>query len=146
MIVCCLTLLRKSRLLVRLKGLGAVLLLDRRIAPTLRKLDSHRLVVQIEALKHLHGLGGLIGGVVDDEGLAAGLEVLLGDDVDDLAELAEDLLQAVDERWDLDLLVEVLDVETRAETCQCSCRAQTPVRTECNVRTLRWVAVRRQPC
>lgn len=144
--MCCLTLLRKPRLLVRLKGLGAVLLLDRRIAPTLGELDCHRFVVQVEALEHLHGLGGLIGGVVDDEGLTAGLEVLLGDDVDDLAKLAEDLLQAVDERRDLDLLVEVLDIETRAEMGQCSCRARTPVRTECNVRTLRWVAVSRRPC
>ena len=54
-----------------------------------------------------------LGAVEDDESLALRPEVRLGNDVDDIAVLGEDLGQGFPQRFGLDALFEVLDVNPK---------------------------------
>lgn len=76
--------------------------------------ELHGLLEQLEALDLLDGAEGRLGLVEDDKGLALGLEVRLGDDVDDVAVLGEDDLEGLAQRLRLDALLEVADVDTVA--------------------------------
>jgi hypothetical protein len=104
------TLLRQSLLLVLLESRVTVLPLHRRIRPRLCKVQAHLAPEQVEALQVVDSVLRAVHIVVDDEGLALALEALLGDDVDDGAELVEEAVQSFDQGRDLDALVEVADV------------------------------------
>lgn len=86
-------------------------LLHGRIAPRPGQRHLHGLLEQVEAVGLLCGLLGRVGVVIDNEGLAFRLQVCLGDDVDDIAELGEDLVQGILEGVDFDALLEVSHVD-----------------------------------
>lgn len=97
--------------LVRVKLFLVARLEDRGIAPGPRQRQVHGLLEQLEALDLVDsGLGGFRL-VEDDKGLALGLEVGLGDDVDDVAVLGEDGAQGLLEDVGLDALFEVAHVD-----------------------------------
>jgi hypothetical protein len=104
------TLLCKSDLLVLLEFLLTILSLNRSIRPRLCEVQVHLPPEQVEALEVVDGVLRAVHIVVDDKGLALALEALLGDDVDDGAELVEEAVQRFDQGGDLDGLVEVADV------------------------------------
>jgi hypothetical protein len=104
------TLLGKSDLLVLLEFLITVLSLDSDIRPSLCEVQAHLPTKQVEALEIVDGVLRAVDIVVDDKGLTLALETLLGDDVDDGAELVEEAVQGFDQGGDLDGLVEVADV------------------------------------
>lgn len=84
---------------------------DRGVAPGPRQRQVHGLLEQLEALDLVDsGLGGFRL-VEDDKGLALGLEVGLGDDVDDVAVLGEDGAQGLLENVGLNALFEVAHVD-----------------------------------
>lgn len=62
-----------------------VLPADGGVASRLREVEEHRLLEELEALDLLDGALGGFYFVEDDESLALGLEVRLGDEVDDIA-------------------------------------------------------------
>jgi hypothetical protein len=96
--------------LVRVKLVLVAGLEDGGVAPGSGQRQVHGLLEQLEALDLVDGgLGGL-GLVEDDKGLALGLEVGLGDDVDDVAILGEDGAQGFLEDVGLDALFEVAHV------------------------------------
>jgi hypothetical protein len=80
------------------------------IAPGAGEGDLHRLVEELEALDIGDGGHGRLGGVKDDKGLALGLEVRLGHDVNHVAIFREDGVQGLLERFGLDALLEIADV------------------------------------
>lgn len=88
--------------LVLLQLFLCALFLHRCIAPRLRKFQTHLLAKQLEAIDFVDGLLGTGDGVEDDEGLAAALQTLFGDNVDDGAVFAEDFTEGVDQGGDLD--------------------------------------------
>lgn len=111
------TLLRGPPPLVQLQRLVVLEPLHRRVAPRPRQRDLHRLVEQVEAVRLVDGLARRVRAVVDDERLPLRLEVRLGHDVDDVAELGEDGAQGLLERPRLDALLEVPHVHAgRGET------------------------------
>lgn len=81
--------------------------LHRRVTLGPRQGDLDRLVEEVEAIGLVDRLERGLGAVVDDEGLTLGLEVRLGDDVDDVAELGEDGVEGGLERLRLDALLEI---------------------------------------
>lgn len=88
-----------------------ILFLHSRVASRLRIRDLHGLLEQIEAIQRLQSLTRFILRTEDDESLTASPVVLLGDDVDNLAELAEDFAELLDQGGDFDVLVQVLDLQ-----------------------------------
>lgn len=109
------TLLGRPVPLVLLQRLVVLEPLHRRVATRPRQRDLYRLVEQVEAVGLLDGAARRLGVVVDDEGLALGLEVRLGHDVDDGAELGEDGAEGLLERLRLDALLEVPHVHAVEE-------------------------------
>lgn len=95
---------------MRLQLLRAALHLHRLIAARLGLGQAHGLVKQREAVRLVNRLGGAGLIVKDDKRLALGLEVLLGDNVDDLAKLGEDGAQRARQGLNLDPFFEILDV------------------------------------
>lgn len=77
---------------------------DGGVAARSGKSDLHGLIEELEALDLLDGLEGGLGLVEDDEGLALGLQVGLGDNVDDVTILGEDGGQSFFERLGLHAL------------------------------------------
>lgn len=96
---------------MRVKLLFAASQLHGGIAPGARQRDMHRLLEQLEALHLLDGGQRRLGLIEDDEGLALGLEVRLGHNVDHVAILGEDGVQRLLERLRLDALLEVAHVD-----------------------------------
>lgn len=84
-----------------------------RVTACLSEREHHGLVEERERLDFLDGLFCRGGGVEDNESLAFGFEVLLGDEVDDGAVLREDGGKGLLEEWDLDRLFKVADLEGR---------------------------------
>lgn len=84
---------------------------DRRIAPRLRIIQHHRLLKQLEAIHLLNGASRCLDTVEDDKRLPLGLQVLLGDYLDDVAIFLEDLLQSFLQLVDLDAFFEVADLD-----------------------------------
>lgn len=94
--------------------------LDGSIAAGASKGELHGPAEEVEALDVVDGLLGGLDGVEDDEGLALGLEVGLGHDVDDLAILGEQLRQGLLELGDLDRLLQVAAVHATSSDCHVS--------------------------
>lgn len=84
---------------------------DGGVAPGPRQRQVHGLLEQLEALDLVDGGLGGFRLVEDDKGLALGLEVGLGHDVDDVAVLGEDGAQGLLENVGLDALFEVAHVD-----------------------------------
>lgn len=84
---------------------------DGGVAARPRQRNLHRLVEQREALHLLDGRQGRLGLVEDHKGLALGLEVRLGHNVDHAAIFREDGAQRLLERLWLDALLEVAHVD-----------------------------------
>ena len=80
-----------------------------RPGPRIRKL--HRLPEQVEVLQNLDRFGRLVRGLEDHKGLPFGFHILLGDDVEDSARVAEGVAEFFDEARDFDFLVEVADLD-----------------------------------
>jgi len=72
--------------------------------------NLHRLIEEFEALDLLNGGVCRFGLVEDDKGLALGLEVCLGHDVDHVSILREDCAQGLLERLGFDALFQITDV------------------------------------
>lgn len=84
-----------------------------RVTACLSEREHHGLVEERERLDFLDGLFCCGGGVEDNESLAFGFEVLLGDEVDDGAVLGEDGGEGLLEEWDLDGLFKVANLKGR---------------------------------
>mmetsp|Transcript_1527 Transcript_1527/g.6814 ORF Transcript_1527/g.6814 Transcript_1527/m.6814 type:complete len:247 (+) Transcript_1527:916-1656(+) len=103
-----------SHLRIPRLGIERTLLFRRGVRLGLRVRDAHGLVVEREALHSAHGLGCGCHVGEDHPRLPSELVRLRGDDVDDLAELAEDGLQRLLQLILLGLFVQVVDVDRRA--------------------------------
>lgn len=97
---------------MKLELLLVASLLNRRVASGAGECEVHGLVEEVEALDFLDGLEGRLGVLEYDEGLALGLQVRLGDDVDDGAVLGEDGVEGDLQGIRLDALLEVAHVDT----------------------------------
>lgn len=75
-------------------------------------LDAHGLVVEREALHGAQGIGGAGDLLEDDEGLAPHLHDPRHQDIQDLAKLGEDGIQGLLELILLDLLIEIVDINS----------------------------------
>jgi len=115
---------------------------DRRIAFCLCKLAAHLLAEKIEAGEFVNSILRRLLAVVNYEGLAFALQALFRDNVDNVTIFGEDLAEGINKRFNLDPLIEVLDVDTATYQQSIPRRG---VRTMCNVRTLRWVESLRLP-
>lgn len=104
------TLLRDTTALVRVKLLRVARPQHRGVAPGARQRDLHRLLEEFEALDLLDGGVCRLGLVEHDKGLALGLEVRLGYDVNHIAKLGKDGAQGLLERFGLDALLQITDV------------------------------------
>lgn len=96
---------------MRVKLVLVARLEDGGVAPGPRQRQVHGLLEQLEALDLVDGGLGGFRLVEDDKGLALGLEVGLGHDVDDVAVLGEDGAQGLLENVGLDALFEVAHVD-----------------------------------
>lgn len=94
-----------------IKFLRTSLSQDRRIAPRLRIIQHHRLLEQFEAIHLLDGASCRINRVKDNERLALGLQVFLGDYLDDGTIFLEDLLQSFFQLVDLDAFFKIADLK-----------------------------------
>lgn len=72
----------------------------------------HGLVVEREALHGTQGVGGTADLLEDDEGLAPHLQAPRHQDIQDLAKLGEDGIQGLLELIFLDLLIEIVDINS----------------------------------
>jgi hypothetical protein len=81
------------------------------IAAGARQGELHRLLEKLKALNLVDGCLCRLGLVEDDKGLALGLQVGLGHDVDHVAILGEDGAQGLLERLGLDALLQIPDVD-----------------------------------
>lgn len=73
--------------------------------------DLHGLIEQLETLDLFDGLKGGLGLFKYNEGLALGLQVRLGDDIDDVSILGEDGSQSGLQSFGLDALLEIPHVD-----------------------------------
>lgn len=106
------TLLSNASALVLVKLFLVASLSNRSVAPRLRQGHQHGLLKQLEALKFLDGGLGRLGLVKDHKGLALGLEIGLGDDINHIAVLGEDGAQGLLERLWLDALLEIAYIDS----------------------------------
>jgi hypothetical protein len=95
---------------MRFQSLLAIFFLHSLIGAGFGECKSHRLVEEVEPLQRINGILRSIDRVEDDERLAFGFEVLLGDDVDNVAEFAEDVAERGGQGGDFDAFVEVADL------------------------------------
>ena len=85
--------------------------LDSGVTSSAGKGDVHGLVEQLETLDLLDSLDGRLGLLEDDESLPFGLQVGLGDDVDDVAVLGEDGSQGGFQNIGLDALFKIAHID-----------------------------------
>jgi len=97
--------------------------LDGRIALRPRVLQPHRLPCNLKTLDLLNRCFRRSHVIEDNEGLAFALQTAFRDDVDYGAEHAKDLLQAVDEVGDFDVLGEITDLGVVSITHDVQCVA-----------------------
>lgn len=83
---------------------------NRRVAPRLRVVQNHRFLKQVEAIDLFDGVRGRLDVVEDDERLALGFQVRLGDDLEDGAIFGEDLFEGDLELVDFYPFFEVADL------------------------------------
>jgi hypothetical protein len=107
-----LTFFSQSLLFMRLEPFIAIFSFYSLVGAGFGEGQGHGLVEQIEALQRIDGILRGIDRVEDDERLAFGFEILLGDNVDDFAEFAENVAQRGGQRGDFDAFVEVSDLLT----------------------------------
>lgn len=81
------------------------------IAPGPGQRHLHGLLKQVEAIGLLCSLLGRIGVVIHNKGLTFRLQIGLGDDIDDIAELRKDLAEGILEGVNLDALLEVPHID-----------------------------------
>lgn len=103
--------------------------LHKSITPRLRKRELHGLAKEVETLNILDTLLRALDVIEDDERLAFRFQVRLGDYIDDLAVLGEELCEGFDKLGGLDALFKVADVNAgvfvsawTGET-ECTCRS-----------------------
>lgn len=77
------------------------------IAPGASQRDHHRLVEQLEALHLLDGCHGRLRVLEHDKGLALGLQICLGHDIDHVTIFGEDGAQGLLEGFRFDALLEI---------------------------------------
>lgn len=82
------------------------------VAPRPRQGHHHGLLKQLEALEIVDGSLSRLGLVKDHKGLALGLEVGLGDDINDISVLGEDGAQGLLEGLWLDALLEIAYIDS----------------------------------
>lgn len=90
--------------LVRFELFLTAVHLDSPIASAARQRDLHRLVEQLEPINLLNSAPCAFGIIIDDKGLALGLQILLGHDIDDVAEFREDRSQSFRQSLEIDAL------------------------------------------
>lgn len=95
---------------MHLKLLGSPLAHNRCIAPRLCEIQHHGFPQQIETVYLLDGARGGFDVVKHNKRLPFRLQVLLGDDVDDLAIFGEDRAERLLQLVDLDSFFEVADL------------------------------------
>jgi len=95
---------------MRLQSFFSIFSLHRHVRPRLGKVEMHLLVEDVEPLQFIDRILRRVDRVVDNEGLPLRLDILLRDDVDDVAILGEDLAERLDQKWDFRALVEVADL------------------------------------
>lgn len=95
---------------MRFEFILRVLPSDGGIAPRLGKVEQHRLLEELEPLNLLDGALGRFHLVEHDEGLALGLEVRLGDEIDDIAVFREYFRQRFFELVDFNPLLQVANL------------------------------------
>lgn len=83
---------------------------NRSIASRFRKVQHHRLIEELEPLHLFYRPGSSSRIIEDDESLAFGFEVGLGDEVDDITVLGEYFAEGFFELVDLYSLFEILDL------------------------------------
>lgn len=83
---------------------------NRRVTARLRIIQNHRLLKQVKAIDLLNSVRGGVHAVEDDERLALGLQVRLGDDLEDVAIFGEDLFEGFLELVDLYPFFEVANL------------------------------------
>lgn len=105
------TLLRHATALVRVKFVLVARLHHGGIAAGARHGDVHWLFEELEALHILDGSLRRLGLIKDDKGLALGLEVRLGHDINHVAILGKDGAQRLLEWLGLDALFQIADVD-----------------------------------
>lgn len=106
------TLLSNAPALVLVKLLLVASLNNRSVAPRPRQGHHHGLLEQLEALEFIDGSLSRLGFVKDHKGLALGLEVGLGDDINHIAVFGEDGAQGVLEGLWLDALLEIAYIDS----------------------------------
>ena len=109
---CCITLLRDAPALVRVKLLLVASPEDGCVAPSPGEREVHGFVKELEALDLVDGGLGRFWVLKNNESLALGLQVRLGDDVDDVSILGENGTECLLERFRLDALLEITHVNT----------------------------------
>lgn len=113
--------------------------LDGGIASGPGQCDLHWLLEELEPLDLFDGLDGGLGVVEDHKCLALGLQVLLGDNVDDISIFGEDGLERLSERLRLDALLQVADVDTACMVSQVTIKARACMCRSAMTHTWRWV-------
>lgn len=90
-----------------------------------RQCQPHGLVKELESLDFVNGFLRTVRILKDDKSLTLGLEVLLGNNIDNIAKLGKDGSQSLGNRLDLDAFFKVLDVDTigmSANNLHAACR------------------------
>ena len=95
--------------------------------------DLHRLVEELETVDVGDGGLGRLGGVENNKGLALGLEVGLGHDVNHVAIFRKDGAQGLLERFGLDALLQITDVNPVSKRLVFRAYQFKLLRTECLV-------------
>lgn len=72
--------------------------------------DSHGLVEQLEPLDFFNGIARAFCIIENDESLSFGLQILLDDNIDDIAKFGKQGSQGFSERFKLNALFQILDV------------------------------------
>jgi hypothetical protein len=95
---------------MRLESLLAIFFLNSLVGAGFGEGEGHGFLEEIKALQRIDGILRGIDRVEDDECLTFRFEVLLGDNVDDVAEFAKDVAERGGQGGDFDAFVEVADL------------------------------------
>lgn len=100
----------------------AIFSFHRRVGACFGELETHLLAKDFEGVDFVNGFLCAIDGVINDESLSFGFQVLFRDDVDDGAIFGEDAAQGLYELGDLDGVIEIADLwirSVRKESLSC---------------------------
>lgn len=110
--------------------------LDSLVASAARQRDLHRLAEELESINLLNSASCAFGIIENDESLTLGLQILLGNDIDDVAELREYCPQGIRQSLELDALFQVLYIDTidqSADDLHVACRVCNDTHVEIGV-------------